>query len=222
MSRLNKVGEVMARQMDLFDGQSDCAADQIGYSAGVDEAGRGPLAGDVYAAAVILDRSKPIKGLTDSKKLSATHRDALAHQIRERALAYAVGLATVDEIDHLNILQATLLAMQRAVAELTLVPDEVLVDGNRVPVLPMPARAIVKGDLTEAAISAASILAKTARDAALCRLHEQYPQYAFDQHKGYGTALHLAKLKAFGPCPAHRRSFTPVARLLTQAGQNPS
>jgi ribonuclease HII len=182
--------------------------------AGVDEAGRGPLAGDVYAAAVILDVRQPIEGLTDSKKLTALQRQALAPQIRDRALAWSIAWANVDEIDRLNILQATLLAMQRAVDGLTVVPHEVLVDGNRVPALPMPARAIVKGDLTEAAISAASILAKTARDAALFKLHEQYPQYAFDQHKGYGTALHMLKLREFGPCPAHRRSFAPVARLI--------
>ncbi len=186
------------------------------WIAGVDEAGRGPLAGDVYAAAVILDPKSVIDGLTDSKKLTERRRDALAIQIRERALAWSVATATVEEIDHLNILQATMLAMQRAVAGLSVVPTEVLVDGNRLPELDIAARAIVKGDLLEPAISAASILAKTARDAALASLHEQYPHYAFDQHKGYGTALHLARLREFGPCPAHRRSFAPVRNCLTR------
>lgn len=180
------------------------------FVAGVDEAGRGPLAGDVFAAAVILDDQMPIEGLADSKKLSARRREALAAQIREHSRAWCVARATVAEIDTLNILQATLLAMQRAVAGLSLVPDRVLVDGNRAPTLPMPAQAIIKGDQTEVAISAASILAKTARDASLLELHALYPAYCFDRHKGYGTALHLSKLQAHGPCPAHRRSFAPV------------
>lgn len=182
--------------------------------AGVDEAGRGPLAGDVYAAAVILDWQAPIEGLTDSKKLSERRREALAILIRERAIAWSVAIATAEEIDRLNILQATMLAMQRAVAGLATLPTEVLVDGNRVPQLLIPSRAIVKGDLTQPAISAASILAKTARDASLADLHAQYPQYGFDQHKGYGTALHLAKLRQYGPCPAHRTSFAPVRACL--------
>lgn len=182
--------------------------------AGVDEAGRGPLAGDVYAAAVILDWQAPIEGLTDSKKLSERRREALAILIRERAIAWSVAIATAEEIDRLNILQATMLAMQRAVAGLATRPTEVLVDGNRVPQLSIPARAIVKGDLTQPAISAASILAKTARDASLADLHAEYPQYGFDQHKGYGTALHLAKLRQYGPCPAHRTSFAPVRACL--------
>jgi ribonuclease HII len=196
--------------------------DGVRLVAGLDEAGRGPLAGDVYAAAVILDGQRPIDGLTDSKKLSERQREKLALQIKERALAWSVMRATVAEIDELNILQATMLAMQRAVNGLALIPGEVLVDGNRVPKLSMPARAIVKGDLTQAAISAASILAKTARDASLLELHEQFPQYCFNQHKGYGTALHLAKLREFGPCVVHRRSFAPVARLLVGAnGESP-
>ncbi len=196
--------------------------DGVRLVAGVDEAGRGPLAGDVYAAAVILDGQRPVDGLTDSKKLSERQREKLALQIKERALAWSVMRATVAEIDELNILQATMLAMQRAVNGLALIPGEVLVDGNRVPKLSMPARAIVKGDLTQAAISAASILAKTARDASLLELHEQFPQYCFNQHKGYGTALHLAKLREFGPCVVHRRSFAPVARLLVGAnGESP-
>lgn len=178
--------------------------------AGVDEAGRGPLAGDVYAAAVILDTRYPITGLTDSKKLSERQRDALAVLIRERAHAWSIATASVQEIDELNILQATLLAMQRAVQGLACVPHEVIVDGNRLPILSVPARAIVKGDLTEPAISAASILAKTARDASLLELHAKYPEYGFEAHKGYGTALHLARLREFGPCPAHRVSFAPV------------
>lgn len=178
--------------------------------AGVDEAGRGPLAGDVYAAAVILDTRYPITGLTDSKKLSERQRNALAVLIRERAHAWSIATASVQEIDELNILQATLLAMQRAVQGLACVPHEVIVDGNRLPILSVPARAIVKGDLTEPAISAASILAKTARDASLLELHAKYPEYGFQAHKGYGTALHLARLREFGPCPAHRVSFAPV------------
>ncbi|WP_338848706.1 ribonuclease HII [Massilia sp. W12] len=181
---------------------------------GVDEAGRGPLAGAVFAAAVILDPARPIAGLRDSKKLSEAKRDALALQIQEQALAWAVAQASVEEVDQLNILHASMLAMQRAVAALTLTPVMVLVDGNRRPVLPMPVEAIVKGDDKIEAISAASILAKTVRDADMLRLHAIYPQYAFDQHKGYGTALHLERLSAHGPCEAHRKSFAPVAASL--------
>ncbi|UOD49361.1 ribonuclease HII [Orrella daihaiensis] len=188
---------------------------QVILVAGVDEAGRGPLAGDVYASAVILDPGRVIEGLTDSKKLTERRRDQLAMTIRERAMAWAIGSASVEEIDQMNILQATMLAMQRAVSGLGQVPDEVLIDGNRTPKLDVPTRAIVKGDLTEPAISAASILAKTARDAALLELHEQYPLYGFDQHKGYGTALHLERLRQYGPCPAHRRSFAPVRECLS-------
>ncbi|MCD8537343.1 MAG: ribonuclease HII [Burkholderiaceae bacterium] len=184
--------------------------------AGVDEAGRGPLAGDVYAAAVILDANAPIEGLTDSKKLSERQRNKLALLIREHALAWSIAKASVQEIDEYNILQATMLAMQRAVDGLSYSPTEVIVDGNRLPKLNLPARAIVKGDLTEPAISAASILAKTARDASLAALHQLFPEYAFDQHKGYGTALHLARLRQYGPCPAHRRSFAPVRACLGQ------
>ena len=178
--------------------------------AGVDEAGRGPLAGSVFASAVILDPEKPIEGLTDSKKLSPKRRETLAVTIKSQALAWAVASADVAEIDTLNILQATMLAMQRAVQLLSLRPTLVLVDGNRAPRLPMAVQTIIKGDLTIAAISAASILAKTARDASVMQLHEIYPDYAFDQHKGYGTALHLERLRALGPCEAHRRSFAPV------------
>lgn len=177
---------------------------------GVDEAGRGPLAGPVVAAAVILDPARPIVGLADSKKLSAARREKLAVEIRSHALAWHVAEASVAEVDTLNILQATLLAMQRAVAGLQLQPTEALIDGNRCPRLEIPARAIVGGDATVAVISAASILAKTVRDAGMLLLHEAYPHYGFDRHKGYGTADHLAALARFGPCEAHRRSFAPV------------
>jgi ribonuclease HII len=183
---------------------------------GVDEAGRGPLAGPVYAAAVILDPKRPIEGLRDSKKLTEARRDELAPIIREQALAWAVAECSHHEIDTLNILQATMLAMRRAVEQLHLAPSIALIDGNRCPQLlaPIRAHAVVEGDDKVHAISAASILAKTARDAALVALHEAYPQYAFDQHKGYSTALHLERLRLHGPCPVHRRSFAPVRALL--------
>lgn len=198
------------------------ASEPAAPCAGVDEAGRGPLAGPVYAAAVILDPARAIAGLDDSKRLSAARRERLADQIRERALAWAVARAEVWEIDALNILQATFLAMRRACASLSVRPGLVLVDGNLVPAgLDVPARAIVHGDALQPAISAASILAKTARDAACQRLHAQYPQYGFDRHKGYGTALHLACLDALGPCPAHRRSFAPVRRALAARSADP-
>jgi len=187
------------------------------FTAGVDEAGRGPLAGSVYAAAVILDPARPVDGLADSKKLTPRRREELAQLIGERALAWHVACATVAEIDALNILQATLLAMQRAVAGLAVAPQLALVDGNRAPELPCAARAIIKGDAQVPAISAASILAKTARDAELMHLHSRYPDYGFDQHKGYGTALHLARLARYGPCPEHRRSFAPVRAALVMA-----
>jgi ribonuclease HII len=184
---------------------------------GVDEAGRGPLCGAVVAAAVILDPARPIAGLADSKKLSARRREQLAVQIRAQALAWSIAEATVAEIDTLNILHATMLAMRRAVEGLSLVPAEALIDGNRVPSgLACPARAIVKGDALEPAISAASILAKTHRDAQLAELDQRYPDYGFAQHKGYPTATHLAALARLGPTPAHRRSFAPVAQLLAQ------
>lgn len=177
---------------------------------GVDEAGRGPLAGPVSAAAVILDDANPIVGLNDSKKLSERQRDLLAPMIRERALAWAVAYAEVDEIDRLNILQATLLAMRRAVLALPIQPHQVLVDGLYCPQTGIPSQAIVKGDSKVAAISAASILAKTARDALMQQLHEQYPCYGFAAHKGYPTAAHLAALREHGVSPVHRRSFKPV------------
>lgn len=181
---------------------------------GVDEAGRGPLAGPVVAAAVILDPARPIVGLADSKKLSAGRREKLATEIRAKALAWCVAEASVEEIDEINILQATLLAMRRAVAGLSLTPVEVLIDGNRCPQLDLPARAIVGGDATVAEISAASILAKTVRDAGMIELHGQFPQYGFDRHKGYGTVEHLAALRTHGPISAHRKSFAPVREQL--------
>ena len=182
--------------------------------AGVDEVGRGPLVGDVVTAAVILDPANPILGLAESKKLSEKKRLALFGEIKEKALAYAIGRASPAEIDELNILHATMLAMQRAVMALSVAPGEVLIDGNRCPQLPYPARAIVKGDASEPAISAASILAKTARDAAMRELDAQWPQYGLAAHKGYPTAAHLAALAAHGVQAFHRRSFAPVKKLL--------
>ena len=184
-----------------------------GLVCGIDEAGRGPLAGPVVAAAVILDPQRPIAGLNDSKKLSEKKRLALAVEIREKAIAWAVAEASVEEIDRINILQATFLAMQRAVAALVVTPVAALVDGNRIPKLAIPAEAIVQGDGKVASIAAASILAKTVRDAGMVELHAQYPAYGFDRHMGYPTAAHFAALQAHGPCPAHRRSFAPVAQL---------
>ena len=181
---------------------------------GVDEAGRGPLAGPVMAAAVILDPAHPIAGLRDSKKLSEARRAALAIEIKQHALAWAVAECSEQEIDSINILQASLLAMRRAVEALAIPPTLALIDGNRCPVMAVRSEAIVKGDDKVAAISAASILAKTARDHALLALHEQYPQYAFDQHKGYPTALHLARLREHGVSPVHRLSYAPVKALL--------
>jgi ribonuclease HII len=183
----------------------------------VDEAGRGPLAGPVFAAAVILDPTRPIEGLKDSKLLSSSRREALSVLIQKRSTACAIAYATVEEIDRLNILQATLLAMQRAVQALGILPDETWIDGNRCPDLPCPARAIVQGDRLHAAISAASILAKTARDGEMRRMHERFPQYGFDRHKGYPTPEHLAALGRLGPTEIHRRSFAPVRRVLPAA-----
>ncbi|MEO7495158.1 MAG: ribonuclease HII [Massilia sp.] len=181
---------------------------------GVDEAGRGPFAGPVFAAAVILDPRRPIDGLRDSKKLTGARREELAPLIKEYALAWAIAECSHEEIDTLNILQATMLAMRRAVESLHTAPTVCLIDGNRVPLMTIRAHAIVEGDDKVHAISAASILAKTARDAALVALHAVYPDYGFDQHKGYGTELHLERLRAHGPCPVHRRSFAPVRNLL--------
>ena len=191
--------------------QASLVWDVPGLIAGVDEAGRGPLAGPVVAAAVILDDLNPIQGLADSKKLTALKRERLFDEIRAKALCCSIAEATVEEIDQLNILQATMLAMRRAVEGLRLKPAKVLVDGNRLPVLDVLAEAIVKGDSKVPAISAASILAKVHRDRWCEQIHTQYPQYGFDAHKGYGTAAHLAALKEHGPTPWHRQSFAPVA-----------
>lgn len=186
------------------------------WVAGVDEAGRGPLAGPVFAAAVILDPERPIVGLKDSKQLTKRQREKLVGEIKTKALAWSLGQASVAEIDAINILQASLLAMQRAVLQLSIRPQLVLVDGNRSPALPtdIPSKAIIKGDQTQAAISAASILAKVARDAEMLVWHQHYPHYGFNQHQGYGTALHLAALQTYGATPIHRRSFAPVRKVL--------
>ena len=184
--------------------------DGPGLVAGVDEAGRGPLAGPVVAAAVILDDLHPVPGLADSKALTAARRESLADQIRARALCVAVGSASVEEIDRLNILQATLLAMKRAVEGLRLTPGKVLVDGNQLPRWSLQSQAIVDGDAKVPCISAASIVAKVHRDNLCVQLHEQFPHYGFAQHKGYATAEHLQALRLYGPCEAHRRSFAPV------------
>ena len=188
--------------------------------AGVDEVGRGPLAGPVVACAVVFDPARPrINGLTDSKLLTPDKREKLAARIRERALCWAVGRASVEEIDRLNILHAAMLAMTRAVAALTVVPTRVVVDGNRVPPgLPCECEAIVGGDLSVKEISAASILAKVIRDAEMCELDARYPAFGFKLHKGYSTPEHLAALAAHGPCEIHRRSFAPVARCLDLVG----
>lgn len=184
--------------------------------AGVDEVGRGPLAGPVVTAAVILDPARPIEGLADSKSISEKKRERLFDEIREKALAWALGRCEVAEIDELNILQATMLAMQRAVAALSPQPEHVLVDGNRCPPLPCSAEAVVKGDSRVAAISAASILAKVTRDREMVELDARYPGYGLAGHKGYPTRAHLEALRTLGVTPVHRRSFGPVARLLEQ------
>lgn len=185
--------------------------------AGVDEVGRGPLVGAVVTAAVILDPARPIVGLADSKKLSEKRRLALYDEIKANALAWSLGRAEPEEIDQLNILHATMLAMQRAVAGLSLVPDYVLIDGNRCPALPMPAMAVVKGDSLVAEISAASIIAKVTRDREMAELDVEFPQYGFAQHKGYPTALHMEKLTQHGATVHHRRSFAPVRNALLDA-----
>ncbi|HUH41045.1 MAG TPA: ribonuclease HII [Castellaniella sp.] len=199
------------KQPDLFDSMPHDGL----LVAGVDEAGRGPLAGPVFAAAVILDVTRPIHGLDDSKKLSPARREALAMQIKAQALGWCIRSVTAAEIDRINILQASLLAMRLACQGLDRVPQLILVDGNRLPIgLPCEARALVGGDGTDANIAAASILAKTARDAWCLDLHQRYPMYGFDHHKGYGTPLHLARLLEHGPCPEHRSSFAPVRGLV--------
>jgi ribonuclease HII len=177
---------------------------------GVDEAGRGPIAGPVYAAAVILDPKRRVNGLADSKVLTPERREVLAERIKERAIAWSIAYATVDEIDRINILRASLLAMRRAVESLRIIPQQVLIDGNMCPDLPCPARAIVDGDATQKPISAASILAKTARDAEMTALHDRFPQYGFAVHKGYATPEHLEAVGRLGPCDIHRRSFYAV------------
>ncbi|ATY89844.1 ribonuclease HII [Pectobacterium atrosepticum] len=182
--------------------------------AGVDEVGRGPLVGAVVTAAVILDPTRPIVGLADSKQLSEKRRLSLYDEIKEKALAWSLGRAEPEEIDQLNILHATMLAMQRAVAALAIVPDFVLIDGNRCPALPMLAQAVVKGDSRVAEISAASIMAKVTRDREMVELDQRFPDYGFAQHKGYPTAFHLEKLAALGATEFHRRSFAPVKRVL--------
>jgi ribonuclease HII len=191
------------------------------YIAGVDEVGRGPLAGPVVAAAVILDEARPIEGLADSKALSARRREELSVLIKERAICWALGRAEVEEIDRLNILQASLIAMQRAVMALTLAPELVLVDGNQAPRLVYPVTTIIRGDSTELSISAASILAKVARDAEMCDLDRRYPGYGFSLHKGYPTRVHIEALQRQGVSPIHRRSFGPVRRAITNtSGHN--
>ena len=191
----------------------------VQYIAGVDEVGRGPLVGDVVTAAVILDPSKPIEGLTDSKKLSDKKRKALSDEIKDKALSYCIARATVAEIDELNILHATMLAMTRAVAGLDITPDFVFVDGNRLPDLDVAAQAIVKGDALVGEISAASILAKVARDEEMVALHQQYPEYGFAGHKGYPTKAHFEALAEHGATEHHRKSFKPVQRVLAERGQ---
>lgn len=197
-------------QLTLFDRRRDLIC-------GVDEAGRGPLAGPVFAAAVILDPAKPIAGLRDSKKLSEARRDELALLIRRDALAWSIAQCSAAEIDELNILQATMLAMRRAIEGLSVQPTLALIDGNRCPLTSVRTEAIIKGDDKVIEISAASILAKTARDAVLMDLHASYPHYGFDQHKGYPTALHLQRLRELGVTPEHRKSYAPVRALLPEA-----
>jgi ribonuclease HII len=194
--------------------QTALSWDIPGLVAGVDEAGRGPLMGPVVAAAVILDELNPIQGLADSKKLTALRREKLYDEIRAKALCCSIALATAEEIDSINILQATMLAMKRAVEGLRLKPNKVLVDGNRLPTLVILSEAIVGGDALVPSISAASILAKVHRDRWCAEFHLEYPQYGFADHKGYSTAEHLAALRQHGACPQHRRSFAPVAEVL--------
>jgi ribonuclease HII len=211
---MTKKMQVQGETLSLFDDEFSDEGGEGEIICGVDEAGRGPLAGPVTAAAVILDPLRPIAGLRDSKKLSEAQRDALAVQIKERALAWSIAQCSEQEIDELNILQATMLAMRRAIEGLHIKPSLALIDGNRCPVMTVRSQAIIKGDDKVPAISAASILAKTARDHLLAQLHIEYPQYALDQHKGYPTALHLARLKEFGVSPIHRKSYAPVKALL--------
>ena len=212
-----KANDAARAARSLLTRQGHLAWDPVGLLAGVDEAGRGPLAGPVVAAAVILDVGKRIRGLADSKVLTPLQRERLYDQIREKALCCSVAQASVEEIDTLNILHATLLAMKRAVEGLRLKPIKVLVDGNRLPMLDMLAEAVIGGDATIKSISAASILAKVHRDRLCKTLHDEYPQYNFAAHKGYGTPEHLEALRLHGACRHHRRFFSPVAMALTRA-----
>ena len=196
----------------------EIAIPNVDFIAGVDEVGRGPLVGDVVTAAVILDPNKPIEGLTDSKKLSEKKRNLLAEQIKNEALSWCIASCSVDEIDELNILQATLVAMSRAVAGLHVQPNFVFVDGNKMPKLPMPAQTVVKGDALVAQISAASIIAKVARDEQMIALDKEFPQYGFAKHKGYPTKDHMAALEQYGATQYHRKSFKPVAKALGHFG----
>ena len=204
--------------MSTLTGRADGEPELV---AGVDEAGRGPLAGPVVAAAVILDPANGIPGLDDSKRLSPQRREALEREIRERAVSYALARVDVDVIDAINILQATMRAMRDAVSRLDPAPDRVLVDGNRCPHLPYPVRAVVRGDASVAAISAASILAKVARDREMIEMDRRYPEYGFARHKGYGTRTHRSALLRFGPSPIHRLSFAPVKLALTPHAPDP-
>ncbi|MEI8168872.1 MAG: ribonuclease HII [Rhodoferax sp.] len=216
-SKFSKADQAASRQAAFK--QAALKWDITGLMAGVDEAGRGPLAGPVVAAAVILDELNPIQGLADSKVLTALRREKLFDEIRAKALCCSIGQASVEEIERLNILQATLLAMRRAVEGLRLKPKLVLVDGNRLPILTMRAEAIVKGDALVPAISAASILAKVHRDRWCADYDVQFPQYGFAQHKGYGTAQHLAALREHGACPEHRKTFRPVTEVLAEVAR---
>ena len=216
-SKFSKADQAASRQAAFK--QAALKWDITGLMAGVDEAGRGPLAGPVVAAAVILDELNPIQGLADSKVLTALRREKLFDEIRAKALCCSIGQASVEEIERLNILQATLLAMRRAVEGLRLKPKLVLVDGNRLPILTMRAEAIVKGDALVPAISAASILAKVHRDRWCADYDLQFPQYGFAQHKGYGTAQHLAALREHGACPEHRKTFRPVTEVLGEVAR---
>ena len=211
-STSNAAGEVETTQAGLFGDSPAAIVDSLGLIAGVDEAGRGPLAGPVAVAAVVLDPNKPrINGLDDSKQLTTERREQLYARIVDRALAWSVVLIDSEEIDRINIYQATMLGMRRAVEGVAHVAGHARIDGNRVPKgLPCPAEAVIGGDTLDRAIMAASIVAKVTRDRLMHQLHVQYPQYGFDQHKGYGTPMHLAALQSHGPCPQHRRSFAPV------------
>jgi ribonuclease HII len=199
----------MSKDLPLFE-----YPDNFTLFAGVDEVGRGPLVGAVVTAAVILDPNRPISGLTDSKKLTEKKRNQLFDEIKERALAWSLGRCEAEEIDELNILQATMVAMQRAIADLPLQPDFALIDGNRSPELPMPSLAVVKGDLRVAEISAASIIAKVTRDREMEQLDNEFPQYGFAKHKGYPTKAHVEALETFGAIAQHRKSFKPVKKVL--------